>query len=79
MLRCLDIMLLFSFHLKVIEHIHSYRPLLLAVKKEYESVIEALRTSKNQNPRLQHVLMALSTQGSTLHNYRMRIDQLEDR
>lgn len=64
---------------KVIEHIHSYRPLLLAVKKEYENVIEALRTSKNQNPRLQHVLMALSTQGSTLHNYRMRIDQLEDR
>lgn len=64
---------------KVIEHTIFYRPLLLAILKEYEIVIDALRTSKNQNPRLQHVLMALSTQASTLHNYRMRIDQLEDR
>ncbi|XP_036359863.1 clathrin heavy chain linker domain-containing protein 1-like isoform X5 [Octopus sinensis] len=62
----------------VIEHVQNYKLLLTSIKKEYENVIEALRYSKRRNPTLKNQIIRLSTQGSTIHNFKVRIYQLQE-
>ncbi|XP_064599978.1 clathrin heavy chain linker domain-containing protein 1-like [Liolophura sinensis] len=64
---------------KIIEYVTAYKPILTKIKKEYEETIEAIITGQREAVFLTGKLKAMSSEPSTLRNYRKRADQLEDR
>uniref|UniRef100_A0A2C9K8R8 Translin-associated factor X-interacting protein 1 N-terminal domain-containing protein n=1 Tax=Biomphalaria glabrata TaxID=6526 RepID=A0A2C9K8R8_BIOGL len=64
---------------KVIEHVVAYRPILTAIKKEYEDTIEIIKTGQKNADFLHLKLKSMASEPSTLRNYKKRADELEER
>ncbi|KAK6180919.1 hypothetical protein SNE40_008884 [Patella caerulea] len=64
---------------RVIEHVTAYKPVLTAIKKEYETTIDAITNGQKEAVFLQGRLKAMASEPSTIRNYRKRADQLEER
>ena len=55
----------------------AYKPLLTAIKAEYEDVIETVQRGQREAFYLSGKLKAVACGPSTLRNYRKRADELE--
>ncbi|XP_013383339.1 clathrin heavy chain linker domain-containing protein 1 [Lingula anatina] len=64
---------------RVIEHVTAYKPLLTAVKAEYEECIDTILRGKREAAFLSGKLRAMASEPSTRRNYRKRADELEHR
>ncbi|KAH9495526.1 hypothetical protein Btru_013499 [Bulinus truncatus] len=64
---------------KVIEHVVAYKPILTAIKKEYEDTIDLIKAGQKESDFLQLKLKSMASEPSTLRNYRKRADELENR
>ncbi|XP_022335234.1 clathrin heavy chain linker domain-containing protein 1-like isoform X2 [Crassostrea virginica] len=64
---------------KVIEYVTAYKPLLTAIKKEYEVTIESIRKGQREADYLNGKLKAMASEPSTIRNYKKRADELEER
>ncbi|XP_069116425.1 clathrin heavy chain linker domain-containing protein 1-like isoform X2 [Argopecten irradians] len=64
---------------RIIEHVKAYKPLLTAVKKEYEDTIEVIKSGQREAVFLHGKLKAMASEPSTLRNYKKRGDELEER
>lgn len=69
----------FDLYLQIIEHVTAYKYLLTTIKKEYEDIIEAIRTAQQKSVFLQGKLKAMASEPSTIRNYKKRCDELEER
>lgn len=67
------------FFLQIIEHVSAYKPLLTAIKKEYEDTIEAIKKGQREAAFLHGKLKAMASEPSTIRNYKKRADELEER
>lgn len=67
------------FLIQVIDHVMAYRPVLTAIKAEYEDCIETIQEGQREAFFLMGKLNALATEPSTIHNYRKRADDLEEK
>lgn len=70
---------LVCFFLQVIEYVTAYKPLLTAIKKEYEVTIESIRKGQREADYLNGKLKAMASEPSTIRNYKKRADELEER
>ena len=57
----------------------SYKPLLTAIKAEYEDSINAMVRGQKEAFFLSGKLKAMASEPSTLRNYKKRCDELEER
>ena len=57
----------------------AYKPLLTAIKKEYEVTIESIRKGQREADYLNGKLKAMASEPSTIRNYKKRADELEER
>ncbi|XP_052057904.1 clathrin heavy chain linker domain-containing protein 1-like [Mytilus californianus] len=64
---------------RIIEHVSAYKPLLTAIKKEYEDTIEAIKKGQREADFLHGKLKAMASEPSTIRNYRKRADELDER
>ncbi|XP_033734726.1 clathrin heavy chain linker domain-containing protein 1-like isoform X1 [Pecten maximus] len=64
---------------RIIEHVKAYKPLLTAVKKEYEDTIEVIKSGQRESVFLHGKLKAMASEPSTIRNYKKRGDELEER
>ncbi|XP_021366978.1 clathrin heavy chain linker domain-containing protein 1-like isoform X2 [Mizuhopecten yessoensis] len=64
---------------RIIEHVKAYKPLLTAVKKEYEDTIEVIKSGQREAIFLHGKLKAMASEPSTMRNYKKRGDELEER
>ena len=62
---------------QVIDYVGAYKPLLTAIKAEYEDVIETIQRGQREAFYLSGKLKAVASGPSTLRNYRKRADELE--
>ncbi|CAH1791061.1 unnamed protein product [Owenia fusiformis] len=62
---------------KIIDHVHAYKPLLTAIKAEYEDTIETIQRGQKEAFFLSGKLKAMSQESSTIRNYRKRSEELE--
>ena len=66
-----------NFISQVIDYVGAYKPLLTAIKAEYEDVIETIQRGQREAFFLTGKLKAMASEPSTLRNYRKRADELE--
>lgn len=64
---------------KIIEYVTAYKPLLTAIKKEYEFTIDSIRKGQREADYLNGKLKAMASEPSTIRNYKKRADELEER
>ncbi|XP_048734570.2 clathrin heavy chain linker domain-containing protein 1-like [Ostrea edulis] len=64
---------------KIIEYVTAYKPLLTAIKKEYECTIDSIRKGQQEADYLNGKLKAMASEPSTIRNYKKRADELEER
>lgn len=62
---------------RIIEHVTAYKPLLTAVKAEYEEFIETIHRGKREAAFLTGKLKAMASEPSTRRNYKRRAEELE--
>lgn len=65
--------------MQIIEYVTAYKPLLTAIKKEYEFTIDSIRKGQREADYLNGKLKAMASEPSTIRNYRKRADELEER
>lgn len=65
--------------LQLVEHVHSYKPLLVRVKKEYDDIIDTIERGKMEASYLSDKVQAMAQEPTTLRNYRRRSDELAKR
>ena len=65
--------------LQIIDYVTAYKPLLTAVKAEYEDCIETIQRGQREAFYLTGKLQAMAHEPSTIHNYRKRADELENK
>ena len=65
--------------MQIIEHVTAYKPLLTAIKAEYEECIDTILRGKQEAFYLNGKLKAMASEASTVRNYRKRCDELTDR
>ena len=65
--------------IQIIEHVDAYKPLLTAVKAEYEDCIDNINRGRQEALYLNGKLKALASEASTIRNYRKRGDELEQK
>ena len=64
---------------QIIDYVAAYKPLLTAIKAEYEDCIEIIRRGQKEAFFLSGKLKAMASEPSTIRNYKKRIDELEQR
>lgn len=62
---------------QLIEYVTAYKPILTAVKAEYEDCINVITKGQKEAFFLSGKLKAMASEASTLRNYRKRIDELD--
>lgn len=65
--------------MQIIEYVTAYKPLLTAIKKEYEFTIDSIRKGQREADYLNGKLKAMASEPSTIRNYKKRADELEER
>ena len=66
---------MYSF--QIIEYVSAYKPILTAIKSEYEETIEALQRGQREAFFLSGKVKAMSSEHSTIHNYQKRAEDLD--
>ena len=76
-----SVLFLLSFYplYQIIDYVTAYKPLLTAVKAEYEDCIDTILRGQKEAFFLSGKLKAMASEPSTIRNYRKRSDQLEQR
>ncbi|XP_072031866.1 clathrin heavy chain linker domain-containing protein 1-like [Amphiura filiformis] len=64
---------------KLIEHVTAYRPLLTAIKAEYENCIETIERGQKESFYLSGKVKAMAAEQTTLNYYQRRTDELQHR
>ncbi|KAJ8046059.1 Clathrin heavy chain linker domain-containing protein 1 [Holothuria leucospilota] len=64
---------------QVIEHVSAYKPLLLAIKGEYESCIDTIERGQKEAMFLSGKVKAMAAEQNTITLYQKRADELEYR
>lgn len=62
---------------QIIEYVSAYKPILTAIKSEYEDTIDALQRGQREAFFLSGKVKAMSSEHSTIHNYQKRADDLD--
>ena len=62
---------------RIIDYVTAYKPLLTAIKAEYEDCIETIQRGQREAFFLSGKLKAMASEPSTIRNYRKRGDELE--
>ena len=68
-----------SHSLKVVDYVTAYKPLLTAVKAEYEECIDTILRGQREAFYLGGKLKAMAHEPSTIHNYRKRAEDLQQK
>lgn len=81
MCNCLHVQmtldLILSF--QIIDYVTAYKPLLTAIKAEYEECIETILRGQREAFYLSGKLKSMAHEPSTLHNYRKRAEDLQNK
>ena len=64
---------------QIIDHVTAYKPLLTAIKAEYEDCIDTILRGQKEAVFLTGKLKSMASEPSTIRNYRMRADELEQK
>ena len=62
---------------QIIDYVSAYKPLLTAIKAEYEECIETIQRGQQEAFYLSGKLKAVASQPSTIYNFKKRADELE--
>ena len=68
-----------NFFFQLIEHVIAYRPILTAIKAEYENCIETIERGQKESFYLSGKVKAMAAEQTTLNNYQRRTDELQNR
>lgn len=63
----------------MIEHVSAYKPLLTAIKAEYESCIDTIQRGQKEAFFLSGKVKAMAAEQNTLTLYQKRADELEEK
>lgn len=63
--------------IQIIDYVTAYKPLLTAVKAEYEQCIETIQRGQQEAFYLSGKVKAMSSEPRTIYNYKKRSDELE--
>ncbi|BFZ11554.1 hypothetical protein BsWGS_14593 [Bradybaena similaris] len=64
---------------KVIDYTTVYKPVLTGIQKQYEDTIEAIKKEQQESIFLQGKLRAMTSEPTTLLNYKKQADEIEER
>lgn len=64
---------------RIIDYVTAYKPVLTAIKAEYEDCIETIQRGQREAFYLTGKLKAMAHEPSTIHNYRKRADELDQK
>ena len=69
-----------NFHsFQIIEYVNAYKPLLTAIKSEYEETISTIQRGQREAFFLAGKVKAMTSELSTIHNYRKRAEDLDQK
>ena len=74
-----DVMDLNFLFTQIVDYVSAYKPLLTAIKAEYEDCVETIQRGQREAFFLSGKVKAMTSEPSTVHNYRKRGDELEQK
>lgn len=63
----------------MIDYVDAYKPLLSAIKAEYEECVDTIKRGRQEAFYLNGKLKAMTSEASTIYNYRKRGDELDQK